>query len=176
MFASAMPMLENILQFDRRAVSLVENTLGFLGDCFAITWRAVAEVLLGVMLVCGITWAWHDRNPGQILLLLLVGFALKALIVAGRQRTGILFRGTLAALVRTALLPFALAHVSWFLYHPASRGDMLVAIADWSAVLLFYLLAAGESGLQRRKRSAGWDRIKALFGTGWVVAPAPAEE
>lgn len=169
-------MLENILQFDRRAVSLAEKLLGFLSDSFAITWRAAAEVLLGVMLVCGVSWAWHDRSPVQVFLFLLAGFGMKSLVVAGRTRAGILFRSTAASLARTLMLPFALSHVAYFFHHSAAFGDRLVAIADWSALLLFYLLATGESGERSRKRAMSWDKVKALFGTGWVVAPSVAEE
>lgn len=169
-------MLESILQFDRRAVSLAEKLLGFLTDSFAITWRAAAEVLLGIMLICGVSWAWQDHSPTQILLFLLAGFGIKSLVVAGRTRAAILFRSTAAALARTLMLPFALSHVAWFFHHTVSLDDRLVAIADWSALLLFYLLATGESGERSRKRAMSWDRIKALFGTGWVVAPASAEE
>lgn len=168
-------MLESLLQFDRRAVSLAEKTLGFLSDCFFITWRAAVEILLGVMLVCGVCWAWQDRSPGQILLILLAGFGIKSLVVAGRTRATILFRSTAASLARTVMLPLALSHVAWFFHHPVALNDGLVAVADWSALLLFYLLATGESGERSRKRAMSWDKVKALFGTGWVVAPAPAE-
>jgi hypothetical protein len=173
---SATAMLEKILQFDHRAVSLTEKLLGFLGDSFAITWRGVAEVLLGIMLICGISWAWQDRSPVQILLFLLAGFGIKSLVVAGRTRACILFRSTAASLARTLMLPFALSHVAYFVHHSAAFDDRLVAVADWSALLLFYLLATGESGERSRKRAMSWDRIKALFGTRWVVTPAPAEE
>jgi hypothetical protein len=169
-------MLETILQFDRRAVSLAEKVLGFLSDWFAITWRGAAEILLGVMLVCGVSWAWHDRSPIQILLFLLAGFGIKSLVVSGRTRAGIIFRSTAASLARTLLLPFALSHVAYFFHHSVAFDDRLVAIADWSAVLLFYVLATGESGERSRKRAMSWDKVKALFGTGWVVAPARAED
>lgn len=168
-------MLESILQFDRRAVAFAEKLLGMLTDWFAITWRGAAEILLGIMLVCGISWAWHDRSPSQVLLFLLAGFGIKSLVVTGRTRASILFRSTTASLARTLMLPFGLSHVAYFFHHSAGFGDRLVAIADWCALLLFYLLATGESG-ERRKSAMNWDRIKALFGTGWVVAPASAEE
>lgn len=169
-------MLETIIQLDQRLIGIVEKALEFLSDWFAITWKLAAEVLLGLMVLCGVTWAWHDHNPGQMLLLLVSGFGIKTLMVAGRNRASMLFRSRMAALVRTILLPLVLAHVSYFVHHPAGAGDRLLAVADWSALLLLYLLAAGTDGLRSRKRAASWDRIKALFGTGWVVAPAPAEE
>ncbi|HET7346904.1 MAG TPA: hypothetical protein VFJ10_06215 [Acidobacteriaceae bacterium] len=169
-------MLETIIQLDQRLIGIVEKALEFLSDWFAITWKLAAEVLLGLMVLCGVTWAWHDHNPGQMLLLLVSGFGIKTLVVAGRNRASMLFRSRMAALVRTILLPLVLAHVSYFVHHPAGAGDRLLAVADWSALLLLYLLAAGTDGLRSRKRAASWDRIKALFGTGWVVAPAPAEE
>lgn len=173
---AASAMLESLLQFDRRAISLAENFLGFLSDSFAITWRGAAEILLGIMLVCGISWAWQDRSPGEILLILLAGFGIKSLVVAGRTRASILLRSTTASLARTLMLPLALSHVAYFFHHSVVLSDGLVAVADWSALLLFYLLATGESGERSRKRATSWDRIKALFGTGWVVTPAPAEE
>jgi len=169
-------MLETIIQLDQRLIGIVEKGLEFLSDWFAISWKLAAEVLLGLMVLCGVTWAWHDHNPGQMLLLLVSGFGIKTLVVAGRNRASMLFRSHMAALVRTILLPLVLAHVSYFLHHPAGAGDRLLAVADWSALLLLYLLAAGTDGLRSRKRAASWDRIKALFGTGWVVTPAPAEE
>ena len=169
-------MLETIIQLDQRLIGIVEKGLEFLSDWFAITWKLAAEVLLGLMVLCGVTWAWHDHNPGQMLLLLVSGFGIKTLVVAGRNRASMLFRSHMAALVRTILLPLVLAHVSYFVHHSAGAGDRLLAVADWSALLLLYLLAAGTDGLRSRKRAASWDRIKALFGTGWVVTPAPAEE
>lgn len=169
-------MFETIIQFDLRAVGIVEKALEFMSDWFALTWKIAAEVLLGIMVLCGVMWAWHDHYPGQMLLLLLSGFGIKTLVVAGRSRASMLFRSRMAALVRTILLPMVLAHVFYFMHHQAGTGDRLLAVADWSALLLLYLLAAGTDGLRNRKRAASWDRIKALFGTGWVVTPAPAEE
>jgi hypothetical protein len=128
------------------------------------------------MLVCGVSWAWQDRSPVEILLILIAGFGIKSLIVAGRTRASILFRSTTASLARTLMLPLALSHVAYFFHHSVALSDGLVAVADWSALLLFYLLATGESGERSRKRAMSWDKVKGLFGTGWVVTPAPAQE
>lgn len=169
-------MFQNILDFDNRAVCLVEKILEFLGEWFAVTWKRAAEVLVAVTLTCGVSWAWHDRSPGQMLLMLLTGFGLMSSVVAGQKRASVMFRSQIAACARTVMLPFALAHISYFLHHPHASDDRLLAVADWSALLLFYLLAAGESRLGSRRRAVAWDKIRAMFGTGWVVAPAPAEE
>jgi hypothetical protein len=169
-------MFERIIEFDHRAVCLMERVLEFLGDWFALTWRRAAEVLVAVTLACGVTWAWHDHNPGQLLLMLLAGFGLMSSVLAGQQRASLMFRSRIAACARTMLLPFALAHISYFLHHPGAGDDRLLAAADWSAMLLFYLLAVGGSGAGNRRRAAAWERLKAMFGTGWVVTPAPAEK